>query len=136
MADLVKTTGTTPSLASTLPGGPDQNAYLVAGEDLAAFDPCYIKSTDGLVWRASGAAATDAAQVHGYPIVDRKAGMPVELHYGVEAYYDFTPALTPGKRLYLGSTVGKYADAATTGGTKPLGHTLEGNRIFVDKCLP
>lgn len=131
MADI--TLNGTASLASPLPPEADQMSDLTAGEDLLAFQPCYIKATDGLVYKATGAAATDAAQVHGYPIIPRKAGQPVSLYAGpMDVYLPTAAGLTPGKRLYLTATAITtfviVADAATTGGVAPIGHTVDGSR--------
>jgi hypothetical protein len=125
MADIAKSG--TPSLASVLPGQNDRHSGLLAGEDLAAFDACYIKS-DGKVWRATGAAANAAAKVRGYAAEACKSGEAVTLFFDIVARYG--AGLTPGADYYLsGATAGALADAASTGGTAPIGYAVDATRI-------
>lgn len=135
MAEIVRTGSA--SLASTLVPHNHIHSYLEAGEDLPGFDPCYIKSTDGKVYRSIGTTAgADASQVHGYPFLDRKLGQEVDLYWGVEINWPTAAGLTPGKRVYLSltaGTAGRLSDTATTGGTGPIGHTIDGQRVFLTK---
>lgn len=127
MAEIAKSG--TPSLATV---GPDPGACklptLLAGENIAAGDACYIKS-DGLVWRSTGAAVAAAAKVDGFAPTKANAGEPITLVYHVALNYG--SGLTPGARLYLsGATVGGLADAASIGGTAPVGFAIDATRIF------
>lgn len=123
MAEITKPAGTLANgsnLASTLPPQPMQDP-LIAGETLAANDACYIKASDGRVWRASGAALNEAARVFGFVYKAAQAGKPVTLLHDVVLGGYLTTEVTPGKLLYLSATVaGGLADAATTGGVKPI----------------
>lgn len=118
------------SLASLLPNGTDiLSGNFYAGEDLAVFDACYIKPSDGKIYRSIGTAlGADAAKVRGYTPETVKAGNAVTLYKNVRA--TIGAGLTPGKNVYLSGTVaGGLADAASTGGINPIGFTVDGTRI-------
>lgn len=119
----------TPSLCSVLPNGADVLAGRVAGEDLGAFDACYIKS-DGLIWKSTGTAANAAAKVHGYAPKATKAGQPVTLYKNIRVEYG--SGLTPGATIYLSATAGTLSDAATTGGSAPIGFVVDATRVYLD----
>lgn len=128
MADIAKSG--TPSLATV---GPDPGACkhpsLVAGENLAAGDACYIKN-DGTVWRSTGAAANAAAKVRGFAPTKANAGEVITLMYHV--LFQYGSGLTPGQDYYLsGATAGALADAASTGGTAPIAYAVDATRVFV-----
>jgi hypothetical protein len=104
----------TPSLADKLVP-PCNKLTLLAGEDIAAGDPMYIK-TDGLWWRSNGTAATAAAKVHGWATLPAKAGSPVTGHWNVHLSYGPNTAVL-GSTLFVSATLGQLDTAATTGGT-------------------
>lgn len=118
----------TPSLASVNPPQNCQIAGLLAGEAIAAGDACYIKS-DGKIWKSTGAAANAAAKVDGFAATTAIAGDPVTLHFDVNIRYG--AGMTPGTRLFLSATAGTLADAASTGGTAPVGFVVDATRIHV-----
>ena len=118
----------TPSLTSLIPPQSQQLAGLKAGEALGAGDPCYIKS-DGLVWLSTGAAANAAAKVDGFAAEACAVGEAVTLFFDVNFRYG--SGMTPGTRVYLGATAGILADAASTGGTAPIGFVVDATRIHV-----
>lgn len=101
---------------------------LIAGEDIAALDSCYIKS-DGKVWKSNGTSANAAALCDGFAAVKAKAGEAVTLVRGVNAHYG--ASLTPGARLYVSATAGALDDAATTGGTVPVAVVIDSTRIYI-----
>lgn len=119
----------TPSLSVTLPPPNTQVAGLVAGEALAAFDACYIKASDGKVYKSTGAAADAAAKVRGYAAQAYASGdTDVTLLWDVRVRYG--AGLTPGADLFLsGATAGALADAASTGGTAPIGYVVDATRV-------
>lgn len=119
-----------PSLASVLPPANNKITGLLAGEDIAAGDACYIAST-GAVMRSNGTAANAAAKVDGYAAVAAKNGEAVTLLFGVVMRYG--AGLTPGTRLYLFTTAGQIGDAATIGGTAPIGFVVDATRVFLDQ---
>lgn len=125
MADISKSG--TPSLATTLPGPENTIGGLLAGEAIAAGDACYIKS-DGKVWKATGAAANAAAVVNGFAAKAASSGAAVTLLRDVT--FNYGSGLIPGALYYLsGVTAGALADAASTGGTAPIGFAVDATRI-------
>lgn len=132
MAEIAKTG--TPSLASVLPPQNLQIAGLLAGEALAAGDACRINAADGRVYRASGAAATAAANVHGFASEACNTGEAVTLLF--EVNFRYASGLTPGASYFISGTVlGGLADVATTGGTSPVAHAVDATRIHVKQAV-
>lgn len=123
MAEITKSG--TPSLCTTLLQPVHRLSELVAGEAVAAGDACYIKS-DGKVWRSTGAAANAAAKVDGFAAMAAGVNQPVTLITESNWYYGGVEALNPGARLFLsGANAGQLADAASTGGTAPVGYVID-----------
>ena len=129
MAEVTKSG--TPSLSTALPcPGHQVGSNLRAGEAIAAGDACYIKASDGLVYRSTGAAANEAANVDGFAAVASKVGEAVTLLVNVEFYYG--AALVPQTKYYLsGTTAGGLADAASTGGTTNIAKAIDATRVRV-----
>lgn len=119
----------TPSLSSVLPPQSQQIAGLLAGEGITAGMPCYIKGSDGKVYMSIGTAANAAAKVDGWAAETVAAGEAITLFFDVNFRYG--AGLTPGTRVYVGATAGILADAATTGGTAPVGFAVDATRIHV-----
>lgn len=116
-------------MCSVLP--PQCNQFnLKAGEAIAAGDACYIKS-DGLAWRSIGTAVNAAAKVDGFAAEAAAVGEAVTLFFRVAFRYG--AGLTPGAKYFLGAAAGALADAATTGGTGPVGTAIDATRIYVDR---
>lgn len=126
MADIAKSG--TPSLASVLPPANHRISGLLAGEAIAAWDACYIKS-DGKIWRSNGTSANAAAKCDGFAFAASAVGEAVTLYFGVNAQYG--AGMTPGARLYVSATAGALSDAATTGGTAPVGFVVDATRVHV-----
>lgn len=120
----------TPSLASTLPPQSQQIAGNIrAGEALGAGDACYIAST-GLVMKSTGAAANAAAKVRGYAAEACALGEAVTLYFDVN--FNYASGATPGIDVYLsGTTAGGLDTVASTGGTAPIGYTVDATRIHL-----
>lgn len=132
MAEIAKSG--TPSMASVLPPQSQQIAGLRAGEAIAAGDACRVNAADGLVYRSSGAAATTAANVHGYAAEACAINEAVTLFHDVTFRYG--AGLTPGASYFLSGTVaGGIADAASTGGTAPLGFAVDATRIRLKQSV-
>jgi hypothetical protein len=91
-----------------------QISGLVAGEALFAGAIVKILAADGKVYLANGTAADVNAQIAG--VVPRAAGIgqPVTV-YGIGARFRYSSGLTPGAKLFLGTTSGRADTAATTG---------------------
>jgi len=118
----------TPSLSSVLPGQDKTISGLLAGEAIAAGDACYIKS-DGKIWKSDGTSANAAAKVDGFAACASAVGEAVTLVFDVNFRYG--AGMTPGARIYLMTTAGLISDAATTGGTAPIGFVVDATRIRV-----
>jgi hypothetical protein len=128
MADIVKSG--VPSLATSLPCHAhqvDQGGDKQAGEAIAGGDVCYVKASDGKVYRAIGTAVNEAARAWGIASRQANAGEPVTLYKDVEFHYG--AGLTIGTPLYVGAVAGALADAATTGGTTRVAHVVSATRI-------
>lgn len=107
---------------------------LLAGEDLAACDFCYIKGSDGLVYRASGAAATEAARLAGVTPKLVKSGQVVDLLAAPLRMRYAASGLTPGAILYLGAT-GGLDTAATTGDAVGVAQVINATDIRVTRFI-
>jgi hypothetical protein len=118
----------TPSLATALPCDAHTVSGLLAGEAIAAGHLCYIKS-DGKVWKADGTSANAAAKVRGMALVAAAVGEAVSLYHGVDIRYG--AGLTPGADLFLATTAGLIVDAATTGGSAPIGYVKNATVIHI-----
>lgn len=116
-----------PSIATDTPCQAHHISGLLAGEAIFAGALCYIKS-DGHVWLATGAAATAPAKVDGMALQAAAVGDAVSLYTDVNVRYG--AGLTPGASLFL-STGGLIVDAATTGGTAPIGRVVDATRIRI-----
>lgn len=126
MADIAKSGTPSPSTVTTQF---NSLAGLIAGEAIAAGDACYIKS-DGKAWKSTGAAANAAAQVYGYACQAATVNEAVTLAYDVRFRYG--AGMTPGTKVFLsGAVAGAIADAASTGGTAPIGVVVDATRVHV-----
>jgi hypothetical protein len=102
---------------------------LKAGEALGAWDACYIKASDGLVYKATGAANTRPAHVDGYSMKAVSIGQAVTLSQG-NCNVGYGSGLTVADEIFLSGTVaGGLANAASTGGLTRLGVVLDASRI-------
>lgn len=119
-----------PSLSTQTPPNSCFVGGLVAGEAIAAGDACYVKTSDGKVYKSTGAAANAAAKVRGFAPIAASLGEAVTLLHDVNFAYG--AALSPGADLFLSGTVaGGLADAASTGGTAAVGYVVDATRIHV-----
>jgi hypothetical protein len=108
-----------------------QISGLVAGEDLLAAAPCYIKSADGKVYMSNGTAAVEAAEVVGFTPRVVKSGQPVTL-FGKGTRFKYAASgLTPGDKYYIGTTAGRLDTAATTGDAVGVAQALTATDIRV-----
>ena len=75
--------------ASTAQFAPQLSGDLIAGENLLACAPCYIKAADGLVYMCNATTAgVEAARLAGFAPRAVVAGQPCTL-YGVGTRFDF-----------------------------------------------
>jgi len=111
-------------------------AGLLAGEDLDLVAPCYIKSSDGLVYMSNGTAANEAAEVVGFTARAVKSGQPVTL-FGIGTRFKYSDSLlTPGDVCYLGATAGRLDTAPTTGDAFGYAMALTASDIVIIRTLP
>jgi hypothetical protein len=103
---------------------------LVAGEALLAAAPCYVKASDGLVYMSNGTAATEAASCFGFTARATAAGQPVSL-FSIGTKFEYASGMTPGAKLYVGTTAGRLDTAATTGGTVAVARAYDATHIQV-----
>ncbi len=125
MATITKVTPV--SIATPAPDAEHSVSGLYAGEALQAGDACYIKSSDGKVYRSL--AANDARNVvDGYVAGDVSSGDPCTLYYNIRFAYG--SGLTPGSFVYLDdTTAGAINSATSTYGTVPVGRVIDAIRI-------
>lgn len=118
-----------PSLTTPTPCSAHRvGSGLLAGEAIAAGQLCYIKS-DGKAWLSNGTAATAPAQCAGMALQAAAVGEAVSLYTDVDVRYG--AGLTPGAKLFVSATPGTISDAATTGGTAPIGVVIDATRIRI-----
>jgi hypothetical protein len=118
----------TPSLSTAIPPTSCNISGFKAGEALAAGDAVYIKTSDGLIYRSTGAAANAAAAVDGFVPADCPIGEATSIYFNVQFYYG--AALSPGSYVYLSGTVlGGLDTAPSTGGVNPIGRVIDATRI-------
>ncbi len=118
----------TPSISTTTPCPAHHISGLVAGEAIPAGSLVYIKS-DGKVWLADGSAADAEAAVAGMVLQAAALGEACSIYFDVNVRYG--AGMTPGAKLYLSATEGLIDDAATTGGTAPIGFVIDATRIRI-----
>jgi hypothetical protein len=114
---------------STAQYAPQLSGGLITGEALDAVAPCYIKSSDGLVYMSNGTALNAAAHVDGFTPVAYAAGEPCTL-YGPGTRFGYGTGLTRGP-LYLGTTAGRLDTAAQTGGVVSIAEVITTTDIVV-----
>jgi len=109
---------------------------LLAGEALDVVAPCYIKSSDGLVYMSDGTAANEAAEVIGFTPRAVPIGQPVTL-FGPFTRFKYSDSLlTPGDMLYLGATAGRLDTAASTGDAFGYAIALTATDIMIVRTRP
>lgn len=110
-----------------------QRSGLTAGEALLKFAPCYIKTTDGLVYMSNGTAADAAAQFDGatpkaYAIGDSNVTL-----FGLGTKMRYATGMTPGSKLYIAATAGRLDTAATTGDAVGVAKTIDATTIRITR---
>lgn len=127
---LVTRSGVSPD-ASSLLYAPQLPGRL-AGEDIDAGAPCYIKASDGLVYMSNGTAANEAATLFGFAPRSAKSGEPITL-FGRGVKFRYGSGLTIGAKLYIGATAGRLDTAATTGDAVGVARVISANDIQVTR---
>ena len=130
MADVAKSG--TPSLSS-LTTQVNSLSGLMAGEAIAAGDACYIKGSDGKIYKSDGSAADEAAEVHGYAPKAAGIGEPITLVW--DCRFRYGAGMTPGTKLYVSVNAGLLADAPSTGGVAPVGFVVDATRVHLRQSI-
>ncbi len=122
----------TPSLATMLPcNGHRVGSGLICGEDIDPCMPCYIKGSDGLVYKSNGTSANAAAKVRGWSAIAAKVAQNDAITLYTDVEFRYGSGMTPGTDLFLATTAGTLVDGATTGGTEPIGFVVDATTIRV-----
>lgn len=132
------TKGTRPSMADLAPGSEHFISGYVAGEIIAAGDFCYKKAADGKIWKATGAAANEAAGAWGMSLDDAAVGDAVTLVCRVKVGYKPLVGGNPAPTnalLYL-STAGGLQDAASTGDAVGVARVMDADGLIFIRCSP
>jgi hypothetical protein len=129
MPDVTRTTGLTSTLDASSGSVAPQIPDYLAGENIETGQPVYLNA-DGMLYRASGAAADAAANILGFAGKTVRAGLPLTV-FGPGTRFGGFSGLTPGALLYASATVGELSDAATVGGTRPIARAVTATDIIV-----
>lgn len=105
---------------------------LVAGEALLTAAPCYIKASDGKVYMSNGTGADEAAELDGWTGKAYAAGDAVTL-WGRGVIFEYGTGMTPGAQLFIATTKGRLADAATTGDATGVARVITATHIRVTR---
>jgi hypothetical protein len=114
MADLALVTADKVQVVSVI----NRQLTLIAGEDIVAGAPVYIKGTDGKFY--NGDANLAGANVNPYGVATHtvKAGQALTaIEDGLMDGWDLS-AMNPGETVYVSDTGGKLADAPGTANLK------------------
>jgi len=127
------TKGTNVSLATKLPNDANRLPPMLVGEDIAAGDACYIKTSDNKIYRSNGSASGAAAECDGFAptaalVAQRQT---LSLYHDVNFNYAAS-GLSPGSYLYLSASVAGGLDTSTNvNQAKPLARVIDATRIRV-----
>jgi len=106
---------------------------LIAGENIAVCDACYIKAADGKVYRCSAAAADEKARLAGVAPRAAKAGEPITL-FSLGLLFKYSDAsLVPGAIIFLAEAAGALSTTATTGDAVGVGQAVDTNNIRITR---
>jgi hypothetical protein len=105
---------------------------LKAGENLDVAAPCYIKSSDGLVYMSNATSANEAAEFVGFSSRAAQSGKPVTL-FGLGTRFQYGSSLTPGDVYYIGATAGRLDTAATTGDSMGVAIAITSTDIVITR---
>jgi len=110
---------------------PQLSGDFTAGEDLLAVAPCYLKTSDGLVYMSNGTAADEAAEFVGFTPKSYKAGQSVTL-FGIGARFKYAAfSGQVGNKLFIAATAGRLDTAATTGDAVGVAQVINATDIRV-----
>ena len=117
------------AVTSTLVLGSNRITGLLAGEDLAAGDACYVDLNDR-AYRAIAAVPGAAADVRGFALADTLAGADLTLAFDVNMRYG--EALSGSTSLYLsGAVPGGLSNAPSAGGKSAVAYVVSDTEIHL-----
>ena len=111
---------------------------LTAGEALTKGQPCYIKSSDGLAYKAvsSVTLATNLTAFHGFAYDTYAIGDKVVLvGPGGKMFYTAASGLTPGALYYVSDTAGSVSDTALVSHDAPIAFALSDQSLMIVEHL-
>jgi hypothetical protein len=112
-----------------------QVSQKLLGEDIGSAVTPLRMAADGLLYRATAAAANASARIFGWSTRKGKAGQPMAV-YGLGAvakYADET--LTPGNIYYLGETAGTLSSIATTGDAVGCVQAIDASNVRITRNI-
>lgn len=123
-----------PAISTAAPPFNCRISELEAGETLGACDPCYIKASDGKVYKAVASAADEKRIVAGWAVKDAVAGQPITLVWDVR-FGDYG-TLTVNALYFLSATVAGGLDTVTSANAgRPIAWSPDGQRLEVFRNL-
>ncbi len=119
-----------PSLATTLNDPGPHQIHGRAATDLLPGETVYLANASGVptLTKTNGTAATAPALYVGVICKKTYSGEKAVAYHDVEVAYG--ASMTPGARVYVSATAGAVDDAATTGGTVPIGIVTSPTTIY------
>jgi hypothetical protein len=101
-----------------------------AGVALSAGDICYLKQSDGKIYKSIASAQAEAASFHGMCPTDIPAGEPVSLFHDERFDYTSTVVLVPGKSYFVSDSVaGGLQDTPPYPGALPVCYAIDETRV-------
>ena len=109
---------------------------LVLGENCAQNDPLYIKGSDGKLYRANAAAATEPANFIGAAPRAGLAGQAITV-FGVGQRMSIAApgTLTPGAKVFLGAVAGGYDTAAQVGDAVGVARAVTDTDVIITRVV-
>lgn len=111
-----------PTVTTRTPPANEQIPGLLAGEEIASGDVCFV-DTDGLVYRANVGDDTP----RGVSAGRSQIGEAITLYRNVR--YGYGTGLTPGSDVYLGANGALDTAADGTANNEPIGWCVDEQRI-------
>lgn len=128
MAELAK--NGKPSLTSLVPAYENHYPGLKAGEAIAQGDACYLKTSDGRIYRSNGSAAGEATRVDGFAPDDAPVGEACTLYFDVR--FDYAVGMGVGTAFYLSATVpGGLQDASNVNAPAIVARAITPTRLHL-----
>ena len=109
---------------------------LICGEDLDEGDACFIKQSDGKVYKSGGSGVTaltdEGANIHGFAAEKCLSAQADAVTLLTDLTWRYGASLTAGDKVYLdvsAATKGRLNDAIGVAGLPPAGIIIDATRI-------